>query len=129
VIISEGLRKFIDKSVLKQDHDSVIRYISAATNHVKFARILKHEFLSMLDKSNFRECIDINFSNELGFLYCSNGISSERETRIAELYGTAPWEGGWLIVNLTGCFAIYRPEGEIDNEVFIELKQSTLNGL
>jgi len=121
VIISEGLRKFVNNGVMKQEHDRVIRYISVATNHVKFARLLDHEFLSMLDKSNFRECIDINLSNELGYLYCSNEISSERETRIAELYGTAPWEGGWLIVNLSGSFAIYRPEGEIDNEVFIEL--------
>ena len=121
MIISDGLRKFIDNAILKPKHERVTGFISNSKNHVKLARSLDHEFIKFLDKSNFRNSIDINSSNELGFLYCSNGVSSENETRIAELYGKAPWEGGWLIVNLTGDFAIYRPEGKIDDEVFIEL--------
>tara|TARA_R110002124_G_scaffold217594_2_gene383213 strand:+ start:271 stop:636 length:366 start_codon:yes stop_codon:yes gene_type:complete len=121
VIISDGLRKFIGNAILKPKRDRVLGFLSNSKNHVKFARTLDHEFYKLLDKSYFRNSIDINSSNELGFLYCSNGISSEKETSISELYGKAPWEGGWLIVNLSGNFAIYRPEGKIDDEVFIEL--------
>jgi hypothetical protein len=121
VVISDGLRKFIDRAIVKSKRERVAGFIANSKNHTKFSRILDHELLGVLDNSNFREPIDVNSLNELGFLYCSNGVSSEIGTSINDLYGEAPWEGGWLIVNLSGSFAIYRPEGKIDDEVFIEL--------
>ncbi|MDP7592126.1 MAG: hypothetical protein QF552_05400 [Litorilituus sp.] len=124
MIISNGLLSFINKAILKPKREHVLAFLANTKNHIKFARTLDHEFMNLLDKSNFKDSIDINSSNDLGFLYCSNGFSTETETRIGELYGQAPWEGGWLIVNLSGTFAIYRPDGKIDDEVFIELQQS-----
>ncbi len=121
MIISNGLQKFVNRAIMKSKRERFLGFLSKSKNHAKFAKALDHELIAIMDKSLFREPIDINASKEVGYLYCSNGVSSDRETPIAELYGKAPWEGGWLIVNSTGNFAIYRPEGKIDDEVFIEL--------
>lgn len=121
MVIYEGLRRFVEKAIVKAKQERVAWFISSPKRYLKFASLLDHELLGMLDESKVRKPVDENSLSGSGFLYCSNGVSSEKEIPLAKLYQEAPWEGGWLIVNTDGTLAIHRPEGKIDEEVCIEL--------
>lgn len=114
-----GLHQFIDKAIVNSKRNRVLGFTSSPKKFHKFANLLNHEFLNILDHTKFIPPFDINASKQSGFLICSNGVFNECEKGFSELYGKAPWEGGWLIINSSGNYAIYRPEGKIDNEVYI----------
>jgi hypothetical protein len=43
VVISDGLRKFIDRAIVKSKRERVAGFIANSKNHTKFSRILDHE--------------------------------------------------------------------------------------
>ncbi|MCU7829423.1 MAG: hypothetical protein KZQ85_10190 [Candidatus Thiodiazotropha sp. (ex Myrtea sp. 'scaly one' KF741663)] len=119
--ISEGLEPFIKKAVIKSKRERYLGFIVSKKGQIKFARSLDHDFEKVLDDSKFINKIERNELEQLGDLYCSNGVTNDSPSSMYNLYGKAPWEGGWLLVNKAGTLAIYRPEGRIDNEICIKL--------
>ena len=119
--ISKGLEYFISNALVKNKRDRFKGFLSSDKGHKKFARSLDHDFEKAIDKSTFVTSIDKKEMEQAGNLYCSNGVTNDSDTSMADLYGKAPWEGGWLLLNKEGTFAIYRPEGRIDDQIYIKL--------
>jgi hypothetical protein len=119
--ISSGLQHFISEALIKSKRERFIGFLSNTKGHLKFAQSLDHDFEKYLNKSK----LTFKFSNseleQAGDLYCSNNVTNESVDSMANLYGKAPWEGGWLLLNKSGTIAIYRPEGRIDGELYIRL--------
>ncbi|UCE90335.1 MAG: hypothetical protein JSW10_05845 [Pseudomonadota bacterium] len=90
-------------------------------NHKKFSSSLDHDFFGYLDKSKFVPKLSESEMEQEGNLYCSNNVTNNSSDTMSNLYGKAPWEGGWLLINKGGTVGICRPEGKIDDEIFIKL--------
>ena len=121
MIITDGLKFFIKHALVKSKRDRYLSLFDNKKGQLKFYKSLDHEFSKALNPSKFVEKITDKEMQQAGSLYCSNGVTSNSETSIEYLYGKAPWEGGWLLINENGTLAIYRPEGMIDDEVHIKL--------
>ena len=119
--ISEGLKIFLGNAPAKSKRDRYVGFLSNNKGHIKFSKSLSHDFTSCLDRSLFTTKFTDEVLNQPGDLYCANGVTNDSEASMMELYGKAPWEGGWLLTNKTGKIAIYRAEGKIDDEVYIAL--------
>lgn len=119
--ISAGLGNFLKNALLKNRCDRILEFLASEKNHKKFSSTLSHDFLGFLDATKFITKLSDSEMNEVGDLYCANGVTSDSEASLVNLYGKAPWEGGWLLVNKKGTLGIYRPEGRIDDEIHIKL--------
>ena len=119
--ISDGLRLFLSNALINSKRDRYIGFLSNNKGHIKFSKSLSHDFISCLDRSLFTNKFSDEVLNQSGDLYCANGVTNGSEASMMVLYGKAPWEGGWLLINKTGKLAIYRAEGKIDDEVYIAL--------
>lgn len=119
--ISEGLESFIKRSVIKSKRDRYLGFLASVKGQIKFAKSLDHDFEKVLDDSKFVQKIERNELEQPGDLFCSNGVTNNTAISMYDLYGKAPWEGGWLLINKEGNLAIYRPEGRIDDELCIRL--------
>jgi len=119
--ISLGLEYFISEALVKSKRDRFVGFLSSAKGQVKFSKSLDHEFVSYLNKSKFSSKFPQSELEQTGDIYCSNGVTNNSVETMANLYGKAPWEGGWLLLNKSGTIAIYRPEGKIDDELYIKL--------
>ncbi len=119
--ISKGLENFINRALVKNKRDRFRGYLASERGHRKFAHSLDHDLEKALDTSHFVAKLSDKELKQQGDLYCSNGVTNDCEASMFDLYGKAPWEGGWLLLNIEGTFAIYRPEGRIDDEIHIKL--------
>ncbi len=119
--ISKGLENFISQALVKNRRDRFRGFLSSKKGHQKFASSLDHDLEKALDNSNFVAKLSDKELQQRGELYCSNGVTNDSEVLMVDLYGKAPWEGGWLLLNKDGTLAIYRPEGKIDDEIHIKL--------
>ncbi len=119
--ISEGLESFIKRAVIKSKRDRYLGFLTSAKGRMKFAKSLDHDFETVLDESKFVQNLERSELDQPGDLFCSNGVTSNTSTSMYDLYGKAPWEGGWLLINKKGNIAIYRPEGRIDEELCVRL--------
>lgn len=119
--ISESLRVFLANALAKSKRDRYIRFLSNNKGRLKFSKSLNHDFISCLNRDFFTNKFSGEVLSQSGFLYCANGDANDSEASMQELYGKAPWEGGWLLISKTGKIAIYRAEGKIDDEVYIAL--------
>jgi len=119
--ISPGLEHFINEAIAKSKRDRFVGFLSNPKGHAKFSKSLDHELVKYLIKSNFTSKFQQSEFEQNGDIYCSNGVTNNSVDTMANLYGKAPWEGGWLLLNKSGTIAIYRPEGRIDDELYIKL--------
>jgi len=119
--ISTGLEHFINQAVVKSKRDRFIGFLSSSKGQTKFSKSLDHELVKYLNKSKFTSKFSQSELEQIGDIYCSNGVTNNSEDTMANLYGKAPWEGGWLLLNKSGSIAIYRPEGRTDDELYIKL--------
>lgn len=119
--ISKGLKAFLNKAVVNSKRYRYLDLIKSTKGQRKFAKSLDHDFENALDKSKIVDEIERSELEQNGQLFCSNGVTNNTDTSMYNLYGKAPWEGGWLLINKEGTLAIYRPEGRIDNELYIKL--------
>jgi hypothetical protein len=119
--ISRGLEHFINEALVKNKRDRFVGFLSTTKGHAKFSKSLDHDFVSYLNKSKFTFKFSASVLEQTGDIYCSSGFTNNSEDSMANLYGKAPWEGGWLLLNKSGSIAIYRPEGRIDDELYIKL--------
>ena len=119
--ITEGLEHFINNALLKSKRDRILGFLVNEKNHKKFYSALDHDFEKCIDTKKIIKKLTESELNQVGNLYCSNGVTDNSETPMVNLYGKAPWEGGWLLINKTGTLGIYRPEGRIDDEIHIKL--------
>lgn len=119
--ISEGLKFFLSAALIKTKRDRFIGFLSNNKGHIKFARSLDHDLIKSLNTDLFVKKISENEMTEQGDLYCSNGVTNNSESSMVDLYGKAPWDGGWLLISKSGKIAIHRPEGRIDDEIHIKL--------
>jgi hypothetical protein len=119
--ISEGLENFIHNALLKSKRDRILGFLTKEKNHKKFSSALDHDFEKYLDTTKFVSKLSESELEQVGNLYCSNGVTNNSESPMVNLYGKAPWEGGWLLINKMGTLGIYRPEGRVDDEIHIKL--------
>ena len=119
--ISSGLEHFLREALIKNKRDRFLGFLSSTKGQMKFSKTLDHDFEKHLDSTKFVSNIPERELEQSGDLFSSNGVTNESNDSMANLYGKAPWEGGWLLLNKLGTVAIYRPEGKIDNELYIKL--------
>jgi hypothetical protein len=119
--INSSLENFINKALIKSKRERLVGFLSSAKGHVKFCKALSHDLEKYLDQAKFVSKFSESELEQPGDLYCSNGVTNDNEDLMVNLYGKAPWEGGWLLLNKLGTIAIYRPEGRIDDELYIKL--------
>lgn len=108
-------------AVVSNKQQRILGFLNTPKGRTKFAKSLSHDLVKVLDKSKISSKPSESDLSQDGYLYCSNGVSSSTCDKLSNLYGKAPWEGGWLIVSKDGNLAIYRPEGRIDDELCIKL--------
>ena len=119
--ISEGLKFFLGTALIKAKRERFLGFLSNSKGHKKLASSLDHDLAKFLDTTLFVKKISEKEMTQLGDLYCSNGVTSNSESSMLDLYGKAPWDGGWLLISKSGKIAIHRPEGRIDDEIHIKL--------
>jgi len=119
--VPEGLFFFLSSALVKSKRERFLGFLKNGKGQKKFARSLDHDLFKFLDKNLFVTKLSEKVLSQSGNLFCSNGINSNSESSMIDLYGKAPWEGGWLLISKSGKFAIYRPEGRIDDEIHIKL--------
>lgn len=121
VKISVGLENFLNHALMKNRRDRILGFLATEKNHKKFSGALDHDFLSFLDATKFVVKLSDSELKQAGDLYCSNGVTNNSEASMVDLYGQAPWEGGWLLINKEGALGVYRAKGRIDDEFHIKL--------
>ena len=118
---SNGLEHFLSEALIKNKRERFIGFLANPKGRVKFAKSLDHEFEKFLNPTKLTSKFSVPELEQTGDLYCSNGVTNDNDDSMVNLYGKAPWEGGWLLLNKLGTIAIYRPEGKIDDELYIKL--------
>lgn len=119
--ISSGLEHFVSKALTKSKRERFIGFLSNAKGHAKFSKALDHDFEKSLDPVKFASKFSSKELEQAGDLYCSNGVTNNNDDSMVNLYGKAPCQGDWMLLNKPGTIAIYRPEGRIDGELYIRL--------
>ena len=95
----------------------------------KFLASLSHDFVRALDRTYVVERVDDDALDQLGELYRSDGTTSTGAMSMRQLYDEAPWEGGWLLIGATGTIGVHRPEGWIDDEVWMRVPTTVGAGI
>jgi len=119
--ISIGLERFISEAIVNSKRNRYVGFLSSSKGQKNFLKSLDHEFMKCLNESKFSSKFSQLELEQSGDLYCSNGVTNSSEDTMSNLYGKAPWEGGWLLLNKPGTIAIHRPEGKVDDELYIKL--------
>ncbi len=119
--ITDGLKYFVSSALVKSKRERFVGFLSNTKGHKKFLGSLDHDLEKLLDSSKIVSDISKIDMEQQGDLYCSNGVANNSDLSMVNLYDKAPWEGGWLLINKQGSLAIYRPEGRIDDEIYIKL--------
>ena len=118
---TEAISKFIKGSLAKQKHERYLGLISSQKGRIKFLKELDHSIDKVMDTAKFKESLTESEWNEIGYLYSSNGVFGKCVENIQVAYEGASWDGGWLIINEAGTAGILRPEGRMDDELYIRL--------
>ena len=118
---TEYLAKFIRKVVNKQKKERYVGYLTSNKGKIKFLAALDHDLERDIEKRKVVKELSENDWSMSGVFYSSNGSFGVHSETIKEAYENAPWEGGWLILSETGRYGVYRPEGKMDDELYIKL--------
>lgn len=118
---TEAISNFIKGAVAKQKHERYLGFICSLKGQVKFLRELDHSIEKIMVKEKIKASISENEWSESGYLYSSNGVFGEEVENIKAAYEGAPWNGGWLIIDRNGKFGILRPEGKMDDELYVRI--------
>ena len=119
--ITDGLKFFINSALVNSKRERFIGFLSNTKSHKKFLVSLDHDLEKFLDGSKVVSNISKIDMEQQGDIYCSNGEANNTNSSMVTLYDEAPWEGGWLLINKQGSSTIYRPEGRVDDEIYIKL--------
>ena len=119
--ISRGLELFLSEALIKSKRERFLNFLGSDKGQIKFAKSLSHDLEKFIEPTKVVSRFSGSELKQQGNLYCSNGVTNDSFDTMINLYGKAPWEGGWLLVNKQGTLAIYRPEGKIDDELYIKL--------
>ena len=118
---TEAISTFIKGALSRQKHDRYLGFVNSAKGQTKFLKELDHSIEKVVDKSKVYKNITDSEWNESGYLFSSNGVFGKSVENIKAAYDSAIWDGGWLIINESGVFGILRPEGRMDDELYIRL--------
>lgn len=117
----EALSDFFQAIVQKHKRDRYAGYLSSEKGKRKLLAALDHELERDIESKRIAESLSEKEWSQPALLLSSSGVLGREYLSVRRAYDEAPWEGGWLVVGATGKFAVYRPEGRSDSEVFIKL--------
>ena len=117
---TEALCIFLQGAMSKQERDRYLELISSKKGQEKFLRDLDHSIESHIFESCKVEELTQQQWNQAGYLFTSRGVFGQPVEMLRTTYESAPWDGGWLLIGQSGIFGIFRPEGRIDDEIYIE---------
>lgn len=118
---TELIKRFIDQVVVPTKRERYSSFVESANNRHKFLDVLDHKLESELDLSKAKKSLDEKAWNAGAVLFSSSGSFGAEYSSVKEAYEVAAPEGGWLILDRTGRFAVFRAEGRIDDEKYFEL--------
>ncbi len=118
---TEHLAKFIREAVCKPKRERYAGYLANKKGKLKFLAALDHDLEKDIKLSKSVKELSENDWSRSGVFYSSRGAYAIHSETIKQAYENAPWEGGWLILSKTGKYGIYRPEGRMDDELYIKL--------
>ncbi len=118
---TENLAKFIREVVIKTKRDRYAGYLANKKGKAKFLAALDHDLERDIETSKTVKELSENEWSRSAVFYSSQGAYGVQSKTIKQAYENAPWEGGWLILSETGNYCVYRPEGRMDDELYIKL--------
>lgn len=116
-----ALSVFLKGALVKEKQDRYLGFISSKKGREKFLRDLDHAIEGYIVASRKVSELKQQQWNENGYLFTSRGIFGEPVENLKAAYESASWDGGWLLVSHSGTIGVFRPEGRIDDEMYIEL--------
>ncbi len=117
----EAITLFIQGMVAKGKRDRYAGFVSATKNRRKFLDALDHALGSEIDPARVVATLSEKDWSQPGFLYASDGTFGMAVRSLKEGYDSASPYGGWLIFSQSAGVAIFRPEGKIDDELYLRL--------
>lgn len=112
---------FVKNVINKNKQNRYIGFLSTEKGHKKFLASLDHDLeRDLKDKLPIEKFSELEWAANC-FLYSSGGEFNSPQVSFKTAYENAPWDGGWLLISDSGKRAIFRPEGRIDDELFIKL--------
>ncbi len=118
---TEYLAKFIREAVIKTKRERYVGYLANKKGKAKFLATLDHDLeRDIVTSKAVKELSEDEWSSSAVF-FSSQGAYEVQSDTIKQAYDNAPWEGGWLILNEAGNYGVYRPEGRMDDELYIKL--------
>jgi hypothetical protein len=118
---SKPFSTFLNGAVQKQRRERYIGLLSNTKRHSKFLASLDHDLERDINTGKVVEKLSDPEWTSPCVVYSSQGVFGKYDESIKLAYESAPWEGGWLIISETGAFGVYRPEGKMDDELYIKL--------
>ena len=118
---STHLARFLRGCVTKRKRERYAGLVSQKKGQKKFLSALDHDLERDIDQARVVDRFsDIDWTRSAIF-YSSRGSYGIPAATVRQAYDNAPWDGGWLIVSASGICGVYRPEGRMDDEMFIKL--------
>jgi hypothetical protein len=117
---AELVNAFIKHVVIKDKQERYTGFVGSRKNRKKFLDALDHQLESEVDLSKSTKSLDEKEWNAAAMLYSSNETFGMAFNSLKEAYEQASSYGGWLILDLSGHVAIFRPEGKIDDELYFK---------
>ena len=118
---SEALKNFISRIVQKHRRERYVGYLNSKKGIKKLLAALDHDLENDFELRVVAKSLSKAEWESSAIILTSAGKFKEEYQSVREAYDKAPWEGGWVIISESALYGIYRPEGRIDNEVFIKL--------
>ena len=118
---TNALSTFLKGVLSKQKKERYLGFISNKKGQVKFLHDLDHSIEESIIESHKVAELTQQEWKESGYLFTSSGEFGKPVENLKTAYDSAPWEGGWLLINNSGSFGVLRPEGRIDDEIYIKL--------
>jgi len=112
---------FIKGAVQKHKQERYIGFLSSKKRQLKLLASLDHDLARDLNSNKEVDGLSESEWKSPCVLYSNQGAFGKLHVSIKRVYEELPWEGGWLIISECGEFGVYRPEGRIDDELFIKI--------
>ncbi len=117
----EAVTLFIRGMVAKGKRDRYAGYVSATKSRRKFLDALDHALSSEIVPARVVATLSEKDWSQPGFLYASDGTFGMAVKSLRDGYDSASPYGGWLILSQSAGVAIFRPEGRVDDELYLRL--------
>ena len=118
---TEAISVFIKGAVAQQKQGRYFSFVNSVKGRAKFLKELDHSLEKVIVKSKIKLALTESEWNESGYLFLGDGTFGKNIGSIKDTYDNASSEGGWLIISTIGAFGILRPEGRMDDELYIRL--------